>query len=186
MRGNGLQKKDFVDSGIGCIHYGQIYTFYGTFANKTKSFVSFVLATKLKKATKGDIVITTTSENVEDVCKCVAWLGDEEIAIGGHSTAFKHDQNSKYLAYYFQTPMFFAQKQKIARGTKVIDISVKELAKIEIPLPSLEEQGRIVSILDKFDALVNDLSDGLPAEINARRQQYEYYRDKLLTFTEVV
>ncbi len=53
-----------------------------------------------------------------------------------------------------------------------------------IPIPSLEEQERIVAILDKFDALVNDISQGLPAEIEARRKQYEYYRDKLLTFKE--
>ena len=54
-----------------------------------------------------------------------------------------------------------------------------------IPVPSLDEQKRIVAILDKFDALVNDLSAGLPAELNARRKQYEYYRDRLLTFKEL-
>ncbi len=179
-----MQKKDFAESGVGCIHYGQIYTFYGTFADKTKSFVSPALAAKLRKVAKGDLIIATTSENVEDVCKCVAWLGDEEIATGGHASIFKHDQNPKYMAYLFQTPLFFNQKKKYARGAKVIEISAKNLAKIEVPLPPLEEQARVVSILDKFDALVNDLSAGLPAEISARRQQYKYYRDKLLTFPE--
>ena len=58
------------------------------------------------------------------------------------------------------------------------------LNRIPIPVPSFEEQERIVAILDKFDELVNDLSSGLPAEIKARRQQYEYYRDRLLTFRE--
>ncbi len=56
------------------------------------------------------------------------------------------------------------------------------LKDLEIPIPSLEEQERIVAILDRFDTLVNDLSKGLPAEIEARKQQYEYYRDKLLDF----
>lgn len=56
--------------------------------------------------------------------------------------------------------------------------------KFRVPLPPLEEQARIVAILDKFDALTNDLSEGLPAEITARRKQYEYYRDRLLTFQE--
>jgi len=58
------------------------------------------------------------------------------------------------------------------------------ILRYEIPVPPLEEQARIVSILDKFDTLVNDLSSGLPAELKARRQQYEHYRDRLLTFKE--
>jgi type I restriction enzyme S subunit len=59
------------------------------------------------------------------------------------------------------------------------------MSRIKIPVPSLTEQERIVAILDKFDALVNDLSSGLPAEIKARRQQYEHYRDKLLSFAKL-
>jgi len=57
--------------------------------------------------------------------------------------------------------------------------------RLEIPIPSVFEQERIISVLDRFDALCNDLSNGLPAEIKARQKQYEYYRDKLLTFKEL-
>jgi len=69
-------------------------------------------------------------------------------------------------------------------GTKggIPQLIVPSLKKISIPIPPISEQERIVTILDKFDALVNDISIGLPAEIEARRKQYEYYRDKLLTF----
>ncbi|WP_058953026.1 restriction endonuclease subunit S [Clostridium tyrobutyricum] len=185
VRGNGLQKKDFTDEGIGCIHYGQIYTYYGTSTTKTKSFVSAKLAKKLKKVNRNDIIITNTSENVEDVCKAVAWLGDNEIVTGGHATIIKHNENAKFLVYYTQTSMFFEQKRKFARGTKVIDVSATDLAKIKIPVPPLAEQKRIVAILDRFDILVNDITQGLSAEIEARQKQYEYYRDKLLTFKEV-
>lgn len=182
IRGNGLQKKDFTEQGVGCIHYGQIYTLYGTFTETTKSFVAPVLAEKLVKVKKGDIVIACTSENVEDVCKSVAWLGNETIVTGGHAIVFKHKQNPKYIAYYLQTQMFYEQKRKYARGTKVIDIKASDIGKILIPIPPIEQQQRIVSILDKFEKLVNDISEGLPAEIAARRQQYEYYRDMLLAF----
>ena len=185
IRGNGLQKKDFTEQGVGCIHYGQIYTLYGTFTESTKSFVSPELAERLVKVEKGDIVIACTSENIEDVCKSVAWLGDNTIVTGGHATVFKHKQNSKYIAYYFQTQMFAEQKRKYARGTKVIDIKASDIGKIMIPIPPMAEQQRIVDILDKFETLVNDISEGLPAEIVARRQQYEYYRDKLLTFPKI-
>ncbi len=81
VRGNGLQKKDFTESGVGCIHYGQIYTHYGIYADKTKTFVSEDLAASLKQVETGDIVIAVTSENLEDVCKCVAWLGKERLEL---------------------------------------------------------------------------------------------------------
>ncbi|KMZ37622.1 hypothetical protein ABN65_09185, partial [Haemophilus influenzae] len=74
IRGNGLQKKDFTETGVPAIHYGQIYTYYGTFATKTKSFVSPELAKKLKKVDCGDVVITNTSENFEDVGKAMVYL----------------------------------------------------------------------------------------------------------------
>lgn len=65
----------------------------------------------------------------------------------------------------------------------MIEVAPKKLEQISIPLPSLEEQDRIVTILDR--ALCNDLTNGLPTEISARQKQYEYYRDKLLSFKEV-
>ena len=185
IRGNGLQKKDFTESGVGCIHYGQIYTHYGTFADETKSFVSEKLAKSLLKVESGDIVLACTSENIEDVAKAVAWLGKDTIVTGGHSVVFKHKENPKYIAYFFQTALFFNQKKKYAYGAKVIDIKTDDLAKIEIPVPPKELQEKIVAILDRFETLVNDLSKGLPAEIAAVKAQYEYYRNKLLTFKDV-
>ena len=81
--------------------------------------------------------------------------------------------------------MFYTQKLKYVHGTKVIEFTPKNLENIEIPIVSNEEQEKIVSILDRFDKLCNDISDGLPTEIEARRKQYEYYRDKLLNFKEL-
>ncbi len=185
IRGNGLQKKDFVDSGVGCIHYGQIYTHYGTFATETKSFVSQDYANKLLEIDPGNLVIACTSENVEDVGKAVAWLGKNKIVTGGHSVVYKHNQNPKYVAYFFQTNFFFRQKKKYAYGAKVIDIKTEDLAKIIIPIPPIELQEKIVAILDRFEALVNDLTAGLPAEIAAVKEQYEYYRNKLLSFKKI-
>lgn len=182
IRGNGLQKKDFTESGVGCIHYGQIYTKFNTFTDKTLTYCSENVARKLTPVHPGDLIIACTSENVEDVCKTVAWLGKEDIVTGGHACVFSHHENPKYIAYLLQTENFFQQKKKYARGVKVIDIKVADLQKITLPIPSLEEQQRIVSILDRFESLTTSLQSGLPAEIVARRQQYEHYRDKLLTF----
>ena len=178
IRGNGIQKEDFTDSGVGCIHYGQIHTFYGTFALETKTFVSAEHAKKLRKAKKGDLVIATTSEDVDGVCKAVAWLGNEDIAISSGAYIFRHNQNPKYISYLFQTRMFHEHKKRYATGTKVIHVSGANIAKFQAPIPPLPVQEEIVSILDKFTKLEAELE----AELEARKKQYDYYLNKLLTF----
>ena len=180
IRGNGLQKKDFTDSGVGCIHYGQIYTHYGTFASKTISFVSEETANNCRKAMPGDLVIAATSENVDDVCKCVAWLGDEEVAISSDAFVFRHNLNPKYVAYYFQSDCFQKQKLPFVTGTKVMRVSSENLAKIIIPIPPMPVQEEIVRILDRFA----DYSAQLQAELQARKAQYEFYRNHLLAFND--
>ena len=184
MRGGNLQKKDFVESGCPCIHYGQIYTRFGIYADKPLTYISSESVAKQKFARPGDIVMAVTSENVDDVCKCLAWIGEEPVAVSGHTAIIRHNQNPKYLAYYFHTSAFDVQKRRLAHGTKVIEVTPDKLADIKIPLPPLKEQNRIVAILDRFDALCNSLTEGLPAEIALRKKQYEYYRDKLLSFKE--
>ncbi|MGY9355594.1 restriction endonuclease subunit S [Citrobacter braakii] len=184
VRGSGIQKSDFTESGVGCIHYGQIHTHYGVWADKTKSFVDNDFAARLRKAQKGDLVIATTSEDDAAVAKAVAWIGQEEVAVSTDAYIFKHSLNPKYISYFFQTEFFQLQKRPHITGTKVRRISGESLAKIRIPVPPLDEQARVVAVLDKFEELLNDPAIGLPAEIKVRRQQYEHYRSRLLTFKE--
>ena len=181
-RGNGLQKKDFLDEGNPVIHYGQIYTKYGFTAEKVLSYASDEIFSKLRKAQKNDILIATTSENVEDVGKSVVWLGDEEIGYSGDMYSYRTQQNSKYIAYYFQTNAFQRQKERKATGTKMIRIHADDMEKFEIPLPPLSLQNKIVKVLDKFQVLLSDTKGLIPEEIEQRQKQYEYYREKLLTF----
>lgn len=87
------------------------------------------------------------------------------------------------MRYYFQSSNFWkTQINKLLQSSSMQNIPMEKIRKFTIPIPSLEEQQRIVSILDRFDTLCNDLTSGLPTEIQARQKQYEYYRDKLLTF----
>ena len=178
IKGNGVQKVDFVDEGKGCIHYGQIYTHYGPFTYTTNRFVSEEVFQKAKKASKGDIIMTDTSENVEDICKSVAYLGEEDIAVSNHALIIKHKQNPKFLSYSTQTNSFFLQKRKVVVGVKVSGIKPDHLAQIKIYLPNIDEQNRIVSILDTFETSISNLE----AQLKEREKQYEYYRNKLLTF----
>lgn len=184
IRGGNFQKKDFVEQGKPCIHYGQIYTRLGTTTLHAITYLNDDVYNKSKKAISNDIVMAVTSENIEDVCKCTVWLGNEDAAVSGHTAIIHPLINSKYLAYYFQTTMFFKQKRKLAHGTKVIEVTPDKLNDIPIPVPPLSVQENIVKILDRFDKLNNDMSEGLPAEIEARKKQYEYYRDTLLSFDD--
>lgn len=179
VRGNGLPKKDFTETGVPAIHYGQIYTYYGLSTAETISFVSPETAQKLKKVNKGDVIITNTSENLEDVGKALLYLGEKQAVTGGHATIFKPDNLilGMYFVYYTQTIEFASQKRKYAKGTKVIDVSATDMAKIQIPIPPLPLQAQIVRILDTMTALTTELT----TELTMREQQFKYYRDFLLS-----
>ncbi|MEV6450220.1 restriction endonuclease subunit S [Streptomyces anulatus] len=181
VRGNGMPKSDFTDEGVGCIHYGQIYTHYGTWATEVISHVHEEKAARLAKVNPGDLIITNTSENLDDVGKAVAWLGSEVIVTGGHATVIKPSIDSKYLAYWFQSPAFHSEKKRRATGTKVIDVSANKLATVKIPVPPLEVQREIVKVLDQFAELEAELKAELKAELEARHRQYVFYRDKLVS-----
>lgn len=89
----------------------------------------------------------------------------------------------KFMSYYFQSSQFWkTQIDRLLQSSSMQNIPMGKIRKFKIPVPPLAEQQRIVDILDRFDKLCNDISEGLPAEIEARQKQYEYYRDKLLTF----
>ena len=91
--------------------------------------------------------------------------------------------NSDFLYHYLSSRIVQNYWKTKINSSSVSNLNADIIKALEIPIPSLEKQQEIVAILDKFDALVNDISIGLPAELQARRQQYEYYRQKLLTFT---
>ena len=184
VRGTSFQKKHFVEKGVGCIHYGEIYTRYGLFAKKTISYLNEEIANKARKASYGDLIIATTSENDDDVCKSVAWLGAASIVVSNDACYYHHTLNPKYVAYFFRTDEFQRQKRTYITGTKVKRVNANDLAKITLPIPPLRVQARIVEILDKFTQLEAQLEAELQAELEARRKQYAYYRDQLLNFSQ--
>ena len=181
VRGTSFQKKHFVEKGVGCIHYGEIYTRYGLFAKKTISYLNEEIANKARKAGYGDLIIATTSENDDDVCKSVAWLGSESIVVSNDACYYHHTLDPKYVAYFFRTDEFQRQKRNYITGTKVKRVNANDLAKITLPIPPLRVQARIVEILDKFTQLEAELEDELAKELEARNKQYDFYRNRLLS-----
>ena len=128
----------------------------------------------------GSIIVATSATIGEHALINVDFLCNQRFTVLTPKEEFKSLLSPKFLYYY----SFVLDRWCLSNTTQssFASVDMKRFKKFEFPLPSLEEQQRIVDILDRFDALTSSLSEGLPAELAARRSQYEYYRDQLLTF----
>ena len=183
-RGTGIKKDEVTEKGIPCVRYGEIYTKYNIWFDKCFSHTIEENIKNRKYFEYGDVLFAITGESVKEISKSCVYIGNDKCLAGGDIVVLKHNQNPKYMGYVLSTTNAQIQKSKGKVKSKVVHSSVPDISDIIIPVPHLEEQERIVNILDRFDALCNDISSGLPAEIEMRKKQYEYYRDKLLTFKE--
>lgn len=154
LRGKGIQKTDFVEKGLPCIHYGQLHTIFGVSTDKHLSNISQELYEKSIIASKNDVLVALTSEDVEGSCRSTAWLGNYDVAISSDAAVYKHSMNPKFVTYYLRSNSFFVEKSKYARGFKVTHIKTSDIAKIPIPIPPQSTQLIIVSELDKINELI--------------------------------
>lgn len=183
VRGKRFVRADIVNEGIPCIHYGDMYTYYGLYATQSKGRLRRELASKMRYAQKNDVVIVAAGENKEDIGIGLAWLGDEPAAVHDACFIFRSDLYPQYVSHYLRSTYYHKQIVKYVSEGKICSISAKGLGNAIIPVPPYEEQVRIATLLNNFDALVGDLTKGLPAEVAAVQEQYEYYRNKLLSFS---
>lgn len=184
-RGAGIKRDQVTEKGIPCVRYGEIYTTYDTCFNDCVSHTDEKYLASPKFFEHGDILFAITGESVEDIAKSIAYLGHDKCLAGGDIVVMKHNQNPRYLAHVLSTGMARAQKSKGKVKNKVVHSSVPSIEQIEIPLPSLDDQKKYADILDGFYSALNQLQSELPAEIESRQKQYEFYRDKLLTFNKL-
>lgn len=184
-RGAGITRDQVTESGIPCVRYGEIYTTYNVWFNECVSHTDESKILSKKYFEHGDVLFAITGEKVEDIAKSCVYMGNERCLAGGDIVIMKHEQNPKYMGYALSTTDAQEQKSKGRVKSKVVHSNVPAISEIIVPLPSPQKQAEIVEILDRFNEICNDLTTGLPAEIEARQKQYEYYRDKLLTFKEL-
>lgn len=187
LRGKRFVKADMISEGVPCIHYGEMYTHYGIWAQQAKSFLDDVVAEKLRVANPGDVIIVAAGETISDIGNGTAWLGASDVVFHDACFSFKSDLDPKYVAYYLRTNTFKEQIKSSVSSGKISSINAKGLGKAIIPIPcpdnpkkSLEIQAEIVRILDAFTAMTAELT----AELNLRKKQYNHYRDQLLSFEE--
>ena len=183
----GKTKNDFGSSGARYISYKNVYE--NISADFTwPDFVQVKEGENQLSLMKGDILLTGSSENMEEagLSSVVTKEPEEEAYLNSFSICYRLNDSSilnpEFSKYLFRSRLARKQIIRTAQGVTRFNVSKKKLANVSVPIPTLEEQQRIVDILDRFDALTSSLSEGLPAELAARRSQYEYYRDQLLTF----
>lgn len=142
--------------------------------------------TQNAKPKKGDILFTRVGSNLGHP---VIVDTDEELCMFVSLGYLRVKDTSKvsidYIKHWINTENFWNQVRKNVHGSAKVNLNTGWLSKFEISIPNFDEQKKIVNILNVLEKLCNDISEGLPAEIEARQKQYEYYRDKLLTFKEL-
>ena len=155
----------------------------GTFGKEADAYISEETYNEYKQKynypKKGDILISCSGT----IGRTVVFDGKPAYFQDSNIVWLEHDESivlNEYLRYcYSRRPW------NLSLGGTIARLYNDDILKTEIPVPPIEEQKKIVTILDKFEKLTNDISEGLPAEIKARKKQYEYYRDKLLNFKEL-
>ena len=156
----------------------------GTLNPENAKFIDMTEDAQKSKLEKGDIVMARTGATYG---KTLYFDSDEPSVYASFLIKITPDKtlNSRYYWHFTKTPLYWEQANKLVSTGGQPQFNTPALKQVKIPLPSLKKQEYIVSVLDRLDALCNDLSSGLPAEIEARQKQYEYYRDKLLTFKQL-
>ena len=181
-RGAGITRDQVTVDGTPCVRYGEIYTTYGVWFDKCVSHTDEAKLTSKKYFEYGDVLFAITGESVDDIAKCCAYIGHEKCLAGGDIVVLKHNQDPKYLSYVLATTDARQQKSKGKVKSKVVHSSVPAIREIKVPIPPIEIHREIVRILDDYTENIVELQNQLTAEITARQKQYEFYRDKLLTF----
>lgn len=184
---SGKAKTDFENGNKKFISYINVYNNIALNINTT-DMVKIAPNEKQNTIEYGDVLFTGSSETREECgfSSVLTTHTDEELYLNSFCFGFRLTDKSillpDFMKHLFRSAPMRKQIIQTANGVTRHNISKAKMSQIKIPLPPLPEQERIVGILDKFETLVSDLSQGLPAEINLVQKQYEYYRNQLLTF----
>jgi anti-codon nuclease masking agent (prrB) len=188
----GKSKNDFSDGNAKFITFTNIFS---NIAVKLDTDATVKISQNEKQNTvmRGDVLFTGSSEIKEEsgMSSVVTMTPVEPTYLNSFSfgfrikNEFKDDLNPEFMKFLFRSKGMRKSIIKTANGVTRFNVSKKRMLDVKVPIIPLVEQNRIVVTLDKFEKLTSDISVGLPAEIEARRKQYEYYRNKLLTFKEL-
>lgn len=172
-RGSGIKRDQVTKEGIPCVRYGEIYTTYNIGFEKCISHTDLSQVSSPKYFKHGDLLFAITGESVEDIGKTIAYLGHEECLAGGDIVVLRHNQNPKYLSYALSAPNAIKQKGLGKTKLKVVHTNIPALREIEIPVPPLSEQQRIVERLDTAFAHIDELKEKAERQLSEARALFQ-------------
>lgn len=178
FRGKGIPKSKILDEGIGCITYGQIYTTYNFTVKKFKSYIDKETAQNSTPIKQNDILFAGSGETLNEIGKCIAYLGEVEAYAGGDIVIFRpYEIDGEVLGYLLNHDIVNSQKYKLGQGHSVVHIYAKDLESILIPVLREEEQQKIAQILSAWDQAI-ELKEKL---IEVMNEQKKGLMQRLLT-----
>lgn len=178
-KGAGISKEDILAQGLPCIRYAEIYTKYDFQAKEFSSYISAETAKTSKPITQGTLLFAGSGETAEDIGKSVAYIGKPIAYASGDTIIFKfHNPKAIVLFYsYYLNTVGRKQLNKLGTGQSIVHIYPKELEKVEVPCPPIEEQRKIVEVLETWDKAIT-LTKQL---IEQKELQKKYLMQQLLT-----
>ena len=155
VRGSGIKRSDIAVEGLPCVRYGELYTTYETSITTVASYTSEAVFNVSKKIEPGEVLITLTGENNIDIGRAVFNATEDTLAFGGDLLALK-GQNIRgdYLAAAINSSAVGSQRTRASTGNIIVHLSAAKACRFLIPVPPLQEQGRIVELINEFVALV--------------------------------
>ena len=151
IRGSGIKRDEIVPGGVPCIRYGELYTTYRTRIDAVISHTTESVASRAKSIERGDVILTLTGENKEDIGMAAAYLVDDNAVVGGDVAILKdHHCDPLWLSYFLAAPFTVGQKAGMSNGDIIVHLSAQSVASIMVPLPPLAEQKRIVAQIEKM------------------------------------
>lgn len=163
-KGKGIRRDQVTDSGFPCVLYGEIYTRHNDYIRKFFSFIDPTIAKTSRKIKQGDLLFAGSGETAEEIGKCVAYLGDKQVYAGSDIIVFSPERqviDSKFLVYLMNWGPVATRKARFGQGNSVVHISIKNLGKIELFLPDIDEQRAISGLLSEMDEIAINLGKQL-------------------------
>ncbi len=183
-KGQGIRKKEVKDSGLPCVRYGEIYTYYGTVVRDIKSFIDLETSKQSKKLNNGDILFAGSGETKEEIGKATVFLGTQETYAGGDIVIFSPQEvHPVFLGYLVNSPQIVKQKMRMGKGDAVVHISSRDLSDVNLCIPeNMFEQKVIAEALSDIDELISNtnallikkkqVSDGVKNQIFSKNENW--------------